>query len=271
MSWSGLLLVLFSTPSHAGLLDAAFTGYLTHGGQLLAHSSDVQLACNGTSENAVVLIQVSSALGRRDYDPPCSSGLVLPATLRRYEPLAKSLLPASEQLCWTVSTFDARDTSDPLLAYLHPADATVRVNAELLRLLPAEPPALVLRWYEQLQGGLRGPEDPWLTAKAFIRTLASTNEPISRALECVACIVLGSFASLAIANFGGVAAGCVACGALHLGAAACTKLLQSVLYLVIALLPAIAFLVFEACKSLCVTSTPALALKGAVEAFPAQF
>lgn len=71
--------------------------------------------------------------------------------------------------------------------------------------------------------------------------------------------MLLSLASLAIANFGGIAIGCVVCGTLHLGAATCTRLLQSVLYIVIAFLPAIAYIVFEACKSLCLSpSAPAL-------------
>ena len=85
-------------------------------------------------------------------------------------------------------------------------------------------------------------------------------------LECVACIVLLAFGSLAVANFGGIAAGCYICGCYHLGSAACTELLKAVLYLVVALLPLIALFIFEACKAFCLNAAPVagslLLLKG---------
>ena len=76
-------------------------------------------------------------------------------------------------------------------------------------------------------------------------------EPEAAPLECVACIVLLTFASLAAANFGAYAVGCTLCSCGHLGTAACAATIKGLLYLVIALMPVLAVCVFEVCKALC--------------------
>ena len=104
-----------------------------------------------------------------------------------------------------------------------------------------------------MMDGTGGPAEGARLARRFWAALVVEAGPVPQALECVACIVLLSFASLAMANFGGVAAACYLCGCLSLAASTCAALLQSVLYLVIALLPLIAVIIFYGCKALCIT------------------
>ena len=62
----------------------------------------------------------------------------------------------------------------------------------------------------------------------------------------------GTFGELAVANFGAADAACTVCSCRKLTQENCTKTIQDGLYAVIASMPALAYSVYEGCKSLCV-------------------
>lgn len=96
-------------------------------------------------------------------------------------------------------------------------------------------------WHAAVQGHLA----------QFRQTHVPEQSPIRSALECAGCIVVLTFVDLIVANFGGLELGCALCGCFHLSSPTCTALLQSVLYIVIAILPLLAVGIFEGCKGLC--------------------
>jgi len=208
------------------------------------------------------LVLVRTYSSARSPVASCTNAtLSLPPPIAQYGSVANRVWralhgPAAPTHCWSVGTFVPASEADPLLAYVDTERATILLSEKLLALVPAHSAPIVLRNYERLLGMIPTDGTPAAAAtiaRAFWESLVLEAGPVPKALECVGCIVLLSFGSLALANFGGIAAACYLCGCLSLAASTCAALLQSVLYLVIALLPLIAVIVFDGCKSLCVT------------------
>jgi len=256
---------LSSLPSGLRLIDGPVAALNCTGHPYnISHCLDASAA----SPSDLVLIRTThSAPAHR----PCHNAtLELPPQITQYTELAdrvwRTLHQPDQPICtWTVGSFVPSSTTDPLLAYVDASKREVLISADLLGLVPATAAPTVTRYYERLITLMADGATGGSLARAFwssvvaessevVEEMGEEASPVPKALECVACIVLGSFASLALANFGGVSVGCYLCGCLSLGTSACSALLHSVLYLVIALLPLIAVVVFEGCKSLCVSA-----------------
>lgn len=144
---------------------------------------------------------------------------------------------------------DEAAESEASLVHIDAGDHVISLSPALLALLPEATPSRMLRNMSAALAPLV--EYP---VSSLWRRVLDAGSPLPKALECAACIVLGSFASLIVANVGGLAIGNHICNCAHLTPASCKQLLQGILYVVIALLPVIAVVVFEACKTVCTSS-----------------